>query len=130
VKEGKEPDDEPDLLSGWAKDRVPKTFFKKTQDQDVVDAFQKIMAWVNSESQFSPAAKAQFASAADGWLIAFAKVNGLIVVTHEEYRADAKKNVPMPNICLESNIDYVNTFDMLEDLQVKFILSTKRQRRK
>jgi len=84
------------------------------------------MTWVNSEPQFAPAAKAQFASVADGWVIAFAKVNGLTVVTHEEYAADVKKKVPIPNVCLEFDVDYVNTFEMLEDLKVKFILSTKR----
>jgi hypothetical protein len=119
-----------DELSVWAKDKVPKTFFKKTQDQAVVSAFQEQVAWVNSQAQFKPEAKAQFASAADGWVIAFAKANGLIVVTHEEYAAAAQKSVPMPNLCLEFNVGYVDTFKMLEDLNVRFILSTKRRRRR
>jgi hypothetical protein len=130
VKSPSGPDDEPDPLSDWAKDTVPDTFFKKTQDQAVIDAFRDMVCWVNSEAQFTPAAKAQFSSAADGWLIAFAKVNGLIVVTHEEYAGDVKKKVPIPNVCLEFDVDYVNTFEMLEDLKVKFILSTKRPRGK
>ena len=128
VKVRNEPDDVPDPLSDWAKDTVPDTFFKKTQDQAVINAFQVMVTWVNSEAQFTPAAKAEFASAADGWLIAFAKVNKLIVVTHEEYRSDVKKKVPIPNICLEFDVQYVNTFEMLEDLKVRFILSTKRRR--
>lgn len=126
VKARNELDDEPDPLSHWAKDTVPETFFKKTQDQAVIDVFQDLVTWVNSESQFTPAAKVEFASAADGWLVAFAKVNGLIVVTHEEYAPAVQKKVPMPNVCLEFNVDYVNTFEMLEDLRVKFILRTKR----
>ncbi|MGB7295220.1 MAG: DUF4411 family protein [Candidatus Aminicenantales bacterium] len=130
VKMRNEPDGEPDPLSDWAKDTVPGTFFKKTQDQAVVNAFRDMAAWVNSESQFTPAAKAEFASAADGWLIAYAKVNALIVVTHEEYARDVKKKVPIPNVCLEFDVKYVNTFEMLEALKVKFILGTKRQRRK
>jgi len=87
-----------------------------------------MVIWMNSEAQFMPAAKAEFASAADGWVIAFAKVNGLIVVTHEDYAPDAKRKVPMPNVCLEFDVEYINTFEMLEDLKVKFILSTRRQR--
>ena len=122
--------DERDQLSDWAKESVPDTFFKKTQDQAVIDAFRDMVTWVNLEAQFTPAAKAEFASAGDGWLIAFAKVNGLIVVTHEEYAPAVQRKVPMPNVCLEFDIDYVNTFEMLEDLTVKFILSTKRQRGK
>jgi len=119
-----------DHLSIWTKDTetVPDTFFKATQDQAVIAAFQDMVTWVDSEPQFAPAAKAEFASVADGWVIAYAKVNGLIVVTHEEYAADVKKKVPIPNVCLEFDVDYVNTFKMREDLQVTFILSTKRQR--
>ncbi len=130
VRKKNKPDDEPDPLSDWAEEAVPDTFFKKTQDQAVIDAFQDMMTWVNSESQFTPAAKAEFASAADGWLIAYAKVNELTVVTHEVLAPDAEKKVPMPNVGLEFDVDYVNTFEMLEDLKVKFILSTKRQRAK
>jgi hypothetical protein len=120
---------EGDRLSDWAKDEVPNTFFKKTHDHDVITAFQDMVKWVNSETQFMPTAKAAFASAADGWVIAFAKVNGLVVVTHEEYAADVKKKVPMPNVCLEFDVEYVNTFEMLEALNVKFILRTKRRRK-
>jgi hypothetical protein len=56
----------------------------------------------------------------------YAKVNGLIVVTHEEYAPAVQRKVPMPNVCLEFNVDYINTFEMLEDLKVKFVMSTKR----
>ena len=121
---------EGDLLSQWTENEVPGTFFKKTQDQAVVTAFQAMVTWVNSSAQFTQPAKAEFAAAADGWVIAYAKVNALIVVTHEEYAPAAQRKVPMPNICLEFNVDYVNTFEMLEDLKVKFVMSTKRPRRK
>jgi hypothetical protein len=60
--------------------------------------------------------------------MAYAAVNGLTVVTHEEYAPAAKKRVPMPNVCLEFDIPYVNTFEMLDELGVKLILSTKRRR--
>ncbi len=126
IKVHNELDDERDLLSDWAKETVPDTFFKKTQDQDVIDAFQGMVTWVNSETQFSPAAKAEFARVADGWMIAFAKVNKLVVVTHEVYAADAVKKVPIPNVCHKFNVKDINTFEMLEDLKVKFVMSTKR----
>jgi hypothetical protein len=122
--------DEGDELSNWASEETPETFFKLTQDIAVVSAFQEIVNWVYSETQFTEAAKAEFASVADGWIVAYAKVNGLLVVTHEEYSADAKKKVPIPNVCLEFNIKHVNTFEMLNDLKVKFVLSTKRTRGK
>ena len=122
--------DEGDELSDWSKDRAPDTFFKKTQDQAVITLLGRMVEWVNAQPQFTPAAKAEFASTADGWVVAHAKVNGLTVVTHEEFAPDAKKEVPIPNVCLEFDVNYCKTFEMLDDLKVKFILSTKRQRRK
>jgi hypothetical protein len=118
---------EGDRLSAWARDAVPDSFFKKTQDQAVIKAFQAMVGWVNSAAQFTPAAKSEFAAAADGWVIAFAQVNGWIVVTHEEYAPAVQRKVPIPNVCVEFNVDYVNTFEMLKDLRVRFILSTKRR---
>ena len=38
--------------------------------------------------------------------------------------------VPIPNVCLEFDIPYVNTFEMLNDLNVRFVLSTRTPRRK
>jgi hypothetical protein len=99
--------DEGDRLSHWARDTVPGTFFKETQDQAVIKAFQAMVTWVNSAAQFMPAAKAEFAAAADGWVIAFAQVNRLIVVTQEVYAPDVQKKVPIPNVCLEFNVGCV-----------------------
>ena len=110
-----------DDLKVWVADQVPKTFFKGTSDKQVVDAFRDMVNWVQNEQQFTPEAKAEFSTVADGWVIAYAKVNGLIVVTHEEYAPDVKKKVPIPNVCVEFDVDYCNTFDMLRDLNASSI---------
>lgn len=115
-----------DPLSRWARDTAPSTFFKGTADKAVSDAFRDVANWVQAEPQFSPEAKAQFASVADGWVIAYAKANGLVVVTHEEYAPDARKTVPIPNACLEFNVDYCDTFAMLRALKVQFVLRKRR----
>lgn len=114
-----------DIVKQWIKNKVPETFFKKTEDQAVIDQFQKMMKWVYSQSQFTDPAKAEFASVADGWVIAYAAVNGLIVVTHEQFAPDVKRKVPMPNVCVEFDVPYIDTFSMLRELGEKFIRSTK-----
>jgi hypothetical protein len=40
-------------------------------------------------------------------------------MTHEEYAPDARNKVPMPNVCLEFEVDYCNSFEMLRDLKVR-----------
>ena len=80
-----------------------------------------------SEPQFTEAARTEFASVADGWLVAYAFVNGLIVVTHEEFAPDVKRKVPIPNLCVEFDVEFANTFEMLRTLGERFIRSPKRK---
>lgn len=117
-----------DALRAWVQDSTPGAFFKGTADKKVSDAFTDMVNWVQNEKQFTTEAKEQFSSGVDGWLAAYAKANGLVVVTHEEYSPDVKKRVLIPNVCLEFKVDYCNTFEMLRELGERFVLK-KRQRR-
>lgn len=49
-----------DRLSDWVQASVPKTFFKGTADKAVIDGFREMVKWVQSESQYTPEAKAEF----------------------------------------------------------------------
>jgi len=120
---------EGDRVAEWAH-KAADTFFKKTQDKAVLDAFQEMVAWVQAETQFTSAAKAEFASVADGWLVAFARVNGLVLATQETYEPNVRNRVKIPNVCVEFDVEYAGTFDMLEDLKAKFVLSPRRRRKR
>jgi hypothetical protein len=113
-------------LGKWILEDAPPEFFKKTKDIAVVKALGELNIWVNSSPQFTAAAKAEFADSADGWLVAYAKVNGHVVVTHEVYQPEARNRVKIPNVCRQFGVINVNTFEMLTALGVKFIRSTKR----
>ena len=112
-------------LKTWASKTAPASFFKGTQGKSVVDAFRQMVNWVQEERQFTSAAKAEFSSVADGWLVAFAKANGLTVVTLEAYAPDARKKVMIPNICEEFGVDCCDTFEMLRDLKEQFGLKKR-----
>lgn len=111
-----------DQLKDWVQQKAPKTFFKGTADQKVTEAFAEMVNWVQSQAQFTPEAKAEFLTVADAWLIAYAKANGLVVVTHEEYAPQRKTKVPIPNVCIEFGVEYCNTFEMLRELKEQFVL--------
>ena len=72
-----------------------------------------------------PAAKAEFAVAADGWLAAYAMANTLsetnkvIVVTNEVLDPNARKRVPLPDLCVEFDIEYMNTYTLLREFVVQ-----------
>jgi len=78
------------------------------------------MGWVYAQDQFLDAAKADFADGADGWLVAYTSSKGYVVVTHEVLNPDIKIKVPIPNVCDAFGVSYVNTFEMLRQLGVRF----------
>lgn len=115
-----------DALKGWLDEGVPETFFKSTDEKAVIDKYQEMSRWAFNHDRFTDAAKTQFASVADGWLVAYAAVNNLVVVTHEIYSADIRRSVKIPNVCVEFDIDYVDPFFMLRTLEERFVRHTER----
>lgn len=107
-----------DDLRVWV-DQTPEGMFASTAAADVVARFADIMAWVQA-GDFMEAAKAEFATIADGWLVAYAAINAHTVVTHEVIHPDARRRVPIPNICAKFGVQYANTFDMLRDCGIQF----------
>jgi hypothetical protein len=55
---------------------------------------------------------------ADPWLIAYAKTHDCCVVTQESYKDGVRKQVPIPNVCLEFEVQWVDTFGMMRRLAV------------
>jgi hypothetical protein len=64
--------------------------------------------WVQGESQFTRAAKAEFARAADGWLAAYSQAHpDRVLVTNEVHRASAKSRFLLPTVCLQFGVPYL-----------------------
>ena len=112
---------DPADLDAWLKRHWRDSFFS-TRILEITRAFADMQKWVQYNTQFLPAAKHEFAQAADGWLAAFAKVHNAIVVTNEVFDPRVKRRVPLPNLCKRFGIDYCNTIDMLRGLGVTFDL--------
>jgi hypothetical protein len=110
-----------DNLKTWASNPARRSFFASTDVPAVASSFGEMMRWVQAQTQFTLAAKAEFANekVADGWVIAYAKAHGLSVVTLEVYNATRQSRVPIPNVCRAFNVAYVNTFEMLRALDVR-----------
>jgi hypothetical protein len=110
-----------DALEIWAKASAPLSLFAATADAAVVQNYVDMVHWVKANSQFNSEAKADFAQVADAWLCAYAKANAQhVVVTHEELSPQAKRRIPIPNVCQQFGVDYVDPFSMLKDLKVRF----------
>lgn len=109
-----------DELTAWVRDQAPATFFYPTDTPETLEKYSQLMNWAYAHPTFFPGAKNEFATNADAWLIAHAAVNGLVVVTHEQYSAAVKRRLLIPNVCLEFNVEFVDTYSMLRDLGVSF----------
>ena len=114
-----------DDLSLWTKTKVPVSFFKGTEDSKVIQVFATISKWVASLSQLSIEAQSRFASSADGWLVAYAKVNGYSVCSYEVSSRESKSNIKLPDVCKQFGVPFVKPYDVLEKLDVRMILSKR-----
>jgi hypothetical protein len=108
-----------DDLAEWAGSHFSDAF--ASTDEDSINAlYADIMSWVESQTQYTDAAKADFAGDADGWLVAYAKTKNRILITHEVAAPDAKAKIPIPNVCLAFDVEFEDTFQMLRKLGVRF----------
>jgi hypothetical protein len=70
--------------------------FLSTNEPSVIAAYGTLMKWADAQPQFTQGARAEFATVADAWLVAYAMDKKFVVVTHEQYSKDAKARVLIP----------------------------------
>lgn len=111
--------EEEDLVQ-WVKEAVPAAFFCDSDAAEVSNAYADIMLWVQRNPRFFDRAKAKFATEADGWLVAYAMVYRGVVVTNEQPRPESRNRVLLPDVCVQFNVPYKDTFLMLRELGMQF----------
>ncbi len=111
--------DTEDLVQ-WVRNDVPETFFLPVDIDEVARVYTEIMLWVQRHRNYFDQTKAKFATGADGWLVACAKVRGATVVTNEQPAPESRKEVKLPDVCREFNVPRENTFEMLRALGAQF----------
>ena len=109
-----------DDLWEWVERELGNAAFADTSNPAVAGAYGQMLAWVMAQPQFLEAAKSKFQDVADGWLAAYAKAKGHVVVTLEEYDPVIRKSVPLPNVCRAFDVECITPFEMLRRLNVQF----------
>ena len=100
-----------DGLSDWVKARKDGGMF--------VEPDEKMQAeYVNNRYPVHQAR--EFLNRADPWIIAQAKIEGAVVVTHETLVDDKSAKVKIPNICVQFGVKYADTYQMLRALGAHF----------
>ena len=107
-----------DDLAKWVQVHQ-KMFLTLTADE--LPAVAAMNRWANDSRDYNAAAKAEFASAADSFLIAHALAGDHTVVTHERI-SDGRSRIKIPNAALANGVKVMDPFSMLRTEQVRFVL--------
>ncbi len=110
-------------LVEWVRNEVPKEFFLDVDSDEVTEAYTEIMLWAQRHPQYFDYAKAKFATGADGWLVAHARIHGGTVVTLEQPAPHSKREIKLPDVCDQFDVGHENPFSMLKELGVQFQLA-------
>lgn len=113
-----------DQLAQWVKDH--SEIFISEGAQEIQTYFGSIVApQVYSMTYMKDGTHAEFMSGADPWLIATALATGSTIVTQEILKpSNIKKKIHIPNVCEMLGVPYMNTFEMLHELEAEFVLPT------
>ncbi len=106
-------------VSEWVKERKNNGWVYEYDDEATQIEFKKIANHV--QGNYKPEVAAAFLSGADPWLIAVCRAHQIVLVTKEVYK-ESKKKVQIPNICKEFDVEYIDEFEMMRRLNVKFVL--------
>lgn len=109
-----------DQLSLWLKQSESSFTIKQSSDENVIHNYSKIITNIQSDKQYTEYAKAEFARVGDSWLCAHALTYDYIVVTQESYEPNIKKRVKIPNVCREFNISYIDLFQFMKEIGIRF----------
>lgn len=107
-----------DLLADWYKTESNNFTVLNIPDREVINAYRKIISFVNESDKYTPLAKEEFASVADSWLCAYALAYDEIIVTEEIYDANIKNNVKIPNVCEEFGIRCINLLQFIRKIDI------------
>ncbi|GAA3931240.1 DUF4411 family protein [Litoribacillus peritrichatus] len=110
-----------DELSEWVEEN--SQIFMPESSEDIQASFGASVApAVYDMNHMKAGTHEEFMSGADPWLIATAMATGATVVTQEVYKPDIKKKIHIPNVCKLLGVPYMNTFEMLHELEAEFVL--------
>jgi predicted nucleic acid-binding protein len=108
-----------DDRAAWVEQQFGAAAFADTPTPEVAAVYSQMLTWVMAQQHFHESARLEFQQVADGWLAAYAKVSGCILVTLEEYDPLRRNKVPLVNVCRAFDVETITPFDLLRRLDVK-----------
>ncbi len=102
-------------LTAWV-GGLPSSFWLKP-DQRTVSSMAQLSAWTMDPARpYFQAARSDFLSKADYFLVAAAHAGNHVLVTREQPAPEAKKRILIPDACLAMGVAYSDPFSVYESL--------------
>lgn len=108
-----------DELARWAR-AAPADFF-----QQPTSAGLAVLGQITNHivaRGYPPAERTQFLSKADPFLIAHAKAENHVVVTHEKTVPGNSQKIKIPNVCSAFGVNCRSIFDVIRESKARFVL--------
>ncbi len=117
----KEIDKGDDNLKAWLKD---KSYIVRPIDQKVQLCLRDLYTKDKSHQYLANNTKNR--SIADPWVIAHAMAENAVVVT-KEYLANTPntQKIKIPDVCQNMNVKWINDFDFIREVNIKFFCETE-----
>ena len=112
-------EDKDDALTKWAKQQKNSGLFAPI-DKAVQEIFNKIADHVSEHYPEKPAKVAEFLKGGDGWIISHARLDGGVVVSHENRVVPASLTPKIPNVCHDFGVGCISLPAMLTKLKFRF----------
>lgn len=112
-----------DSLAEWAKNN--NGLFLPVTDAATQQAFVQVAQYVAQQAQgMKVGALEEFLDGADPWLIAKAMTTPeSIIVTHEQFNPQLRRKFSIPNVGQFFGITCINTFELLNRTEARFVLA-------
>lgn len=111
-----------DELAEWSRERKSDFFLPF----DAHSSMREVADLVETRG-FKPQVVQEFMRGADPFLIAYAAAYGHTIVTLEARSDGSRRKVKIPTVCEEMSIPCIRTFDLLRDLEARFVLAADAQ---
>jgi hypothetical protein len=108
-----------DLLVEWYDRECSKFTVLGIPGLEVIRSYRVIINSINTNEQYTPSAKREFASSADSWLCAYGLALGETIVTLEKYDDDIRRRVKIPNVCREFGIEYIDLLQFMREVGIR-----------
>jgi hypothetical protein len=100
-----------DELADWVRTHEKSPLFAEAPDREAQELYREVVDFV--QSNYPTHKAAEFLAGADPWVIAQARRDRSVVVTHEARVVASSTKPKIPNICERFGVEYVKLYDLL-----------------